>query len=102
MSYETIAEQLIREGVCKSTLSANSTANYAFMWMHGKKLDLRKRAVQTHRARLRRVGIDIAEPCDLTKFTPVRLKNTEAIEVRELAVPDWYINPTERHLRLVA
>lgn len=102
MTYETIAEQLIKEGVCKTTLSANSTANYAFMWMHGQSFNFQQSHIQKHRARLRQIGIDIAEPCDITKFSPVRIKQTRAIEVRELALPEWYKQPKVNHLRLVA
>ena len=102
MSYQSIAELLKEEEICKSTQAANATASYYFMWLHGEKFDLNKRQVQEHRSRLRKLHIDIAEICDTTKHTAVRLKEVREIEVRELAVPNWYQSPANNHLRLVA
>lgn len=102
MTYQTLSQQLIDEGICKSTLSANSTANYAFMWMHGEHFDITKSHIKRHRARLRRLGIDIAEPCDITKFTPVRIKHAREITVSTVAPPSWYRHASVSHLRLVA
>ncbi|MFQ1018192.1 phage/plasmid replication protein [Gilliamella sp. BG7] len=61
MDFETVAEQLIRCGVVDTTRSANTTAMYALQWMHGQTFDFRKSQVQIHRARLRKIGIDIAQ-----------------------------------------
>jgi len=102
MTYQSIADLLKENEICKSTASANATANYYFMWLHGEKFDLQKTQVRTHRARLRRLNIDIAEKCDTTKHTAVRIKEVREIEVKELSIPDWYQKPTINHLRLVA
>jgi len=102
MTYQSIAELLKEEEIVKSTQAANATASYYFMWLHGEKFDLNKRQVQTHRARLRMLHIDIAETCDTTKHTAVRLKEVREIEVKELSIPDWYQKPSNNHLRLVA
>jgi II/X family phage/plasmid replication protein len=102
MTYQSIAETLKEEGVCKSTQAANATASYFFMWLHGERFDLNKTQVQTHRARLRRINIDIAETCDITKHSPVRIKEIKEVEVGFLSIPDWYQNPQLNHLRLVA
>jgi II/X family phage/plasmid replication protein len=102
MTYQSIAELLKEEEICKSTASANATANYYFMWLHGQHFDLEKRQVQTHRARLRQINIDIAEKCDTTKHTALRIKEVREIEVKELTIPDWYQQPSLNHLRLVA
>ena len=101
MKLENISEQLINEGICKSTLSANCTAGYAYQWMHGSKMDLSKKQVQTHRARLRKIGIDIGLPCDLTRFSPVVVKDVQELHIKDLAVPHWYKKPVTQ-LQLVA
>ncbi|MCL7679555.1 phage/plasmid replication protein, partial [Klebsiella pneumoniae] len=56
MDFETISEHLISEGIVDSTRSANTTAMYAIQWMHGHSFDFSKTQVQTHRARLRKIG----------------------------------------------
>jgi len=102
MTYQSIAELLKEEEIVKSTQAANATASYYFMWLHGEKFDLQKRQVKEHRSRLRKLNIDIAEICDITKHTAVRIKEIREIEVKELSIPDWYQKPTINHLRLVA
>jgi hypothetical protein len=100
MNIETITESLINQGICDSTRSANITALYAINWMHGQKFDLTKSQVKNHRARLRKIGIDIAKPCNLLTFSPVIIKEVIEIEKRELLPPPNYKFPN--HLRLVA
>ncbi len=75
---------------------------YAYQWSHGQVFDLNKSQVQTHRARLRKIGIDIAEVCDMTKHSPVFIKRATEIEVSDLQIPDWYQRPGVANLRLVA
>lgn len=93
MDLETISTRLIREGVCENTRSANTTTLYAVQWMHGHQFDLQKKQVQTHRARLRKIGIDIALTCDLSRFSLVNVKSSRLVEVKNLLVPDWYQRP---------
>lgn len=88
--------------MCNSTQASNSTAGYYFMWLQGQKFDLSKSQVQTHRARLRKINIDIAESCDITKHSAIRIKEIREIEVQELAIPDSYQMPKQNHLKLVA
>jgi len=88
--FENISERLIRLGVVNTTKAANTTAMYAVQWMHGQQFDCSKSQVQTHRARLRKIGIDIANPCDLSKFSPVFIKHVREVEVRPLEMPSWY------------
>lgn len=102
MDLETIADQLLRLGICSSVHAANSTSLYAMQWMSGKTFQISKRQVQTHRARLRKIGIDIAGPCDLTKFSPVVVRSFKTIDVYDLPVPDWYQLPQVQPLRLAA
>jgi len=102
MSLENITERLLREGVCENTKAANITTLYAIQWASGHVFDFNKKQVQTHRARLRKIGIDIALPCDLTKFALVTVRESRTIEVKSLPVPTWYRRPEVNPLRLVA
>lgn len=102
MNLETITAKLIRENICTNTKAANITTLYAIQWMHGTKFDFSKKQVQTHRARLRQIGIDIKLPCDLTKFSLVQVRDSRTIELKDLPVPTWYRKPQFTHLRLVA
>jgi len=100
MNLQTLTETLINEGVVDNTKAANITALYAINWMNGQKFDFAKSQVKTHRARLRKIGIDIAKPCNLIVFSPVIIKEVIEIEKRELLPPPNYKFPN--HLRLVA
>lgn len=102
MSLETITARLIREGICENTRAANVTTLYAIQWMHGHKFDFSKKQVKTHRARLRKIGIDIALKCDLTKFSLVNVKYSRTVEVKTLPMPDWYKKPQVNHLQIAA
>lgn len=102
MTLEHVAEKLISEGVVDTTKAANTTAFYAFNWMHGRVYDCVKRQEQMHRSRLRKIGIDIAVKCDLTKFSPVFIKEIRQVNVAPLRVPDWYQKPQRTALRAVA
>lgn len=102
MSLESITQQLISNGICENTRSANVTTLYAIQWMHGEQFDLSKTQVQTHRARLRKIGIDIAMPCDVTKFSLVTVKEAKQITVGQLVAPTWYRKPVTNHLQIAA
>lgn len=93
MDFETISEQLIRHGVVETTRSANTTAMYAIQWMHGHAFDFNKRQLQQHRARLRKIGIDIAQRCNLSKFSPVVVREIRKVEVTDCPIPSWYKMP---------
>ena len=101
VSFESVSDRLISKGICANTHAANSTAMYVIKWMHGEQFDLAKSAVKKHRARLRQLGIDIALPCDLTKFALVNVKNKRDIELSSLPRPDWY-KAARPNLQLVA
>lgn len=100
MTFENISERLIRLRIVDSTKAANTTAMYAIQWMTGQTFDLSKKQVQTHRARLRQIGIDIARPCDLTRHSPVYVLKAREIKVQSLPVPDWYQRVKTNHLRV--
>ena len=100
----SITQHLIEEGVCKSVQAAGRTAGYAYEWMHGATFDFDKSAVQQHRARLRRIGIDIKIPFDSTRCGVVFIKNVREVErTYEQPIPAFYRHAqVPSHLRLVA
>jgi hypothetical protein len=102
MTLESISEKLIRLGIVESTKAANTTSMYAIQWMNGQDFDTSKAQVKVHRARLRKIGIDICRPCDLSKHAPVYIRKAQEIKVSSLEVPGWYQLPTVNHLKLVA
>lgn len=100
MDFETISEQLISAGVVDTVRAANTTSMYAIQWAHGQTFDFNKTQIQTHRARLRKIGIDIAQRIDITRFSPVKVVATREVCPQVLTVdnmPAWYIKPN--HLR---
>ncbi|WP_370541489.1 phage/plasmid replication domain-containing protein [Actinobacillus pleuropneumoniae] len=101
---ETIAEQLVSQGVVDTLRKATTSAYYAMLWASGKELGLRNRQYKEHRARLRKIGIDIANPCDVEKFQAVRVVSCDHIFVRPFKAPDFYQFPSNLpvNLRLVA
>jgi hypothetical protein len=94
MSLEHISDRLLRLHVVNSTHAANVTAMYALRWMHGADFDLAKSQVKTHRSRLRKIGIDIANPCNLETFSPVFVRELRTIDVSTLTAPKWYRHAT--------
>ncbi|WP_019098616.1 phage/plasmid replication domain-containing protein [Pseudomonas putida] len=100
MDIVTISEQLIAEGIVDTTRAANTTAMYAIQWMHGQAFDFHKSQVQTHAARLNKIGINIRNACDTSRFAPVFVRQCREVTKRELPVPSWYRRPS--HLHLVA
>lgn len=102
MSFESISNKLLREGICTNLKSSNITSIYAIEWMHGASFDLSKSQVKLHRCRLRKIGIDIALVCDVQKFSLVSVKEVRQINVEPLLVPDWYQHATVNHLKSVA
>ncbi|VEG83565.1 Phage X family [[Haemophilus] ducreyi] len=69
----------------------------------GRILGISERQYKTHRARLRKIGIDIANPCDIEKFQAVRVISCEQIFVKPFKAPDFYQYPSNMpQLRLVA
>jgi len=103
MTLEGIGERLLRMGIVDSTRAANTTALYAIQWMHGQTFDLKKSQVKINRARLRRLGLDIARPCNISQTSPVYVRKAKEVEVVEVSAPDWYRHAEARpNLRLVA
>jgi Phage X family/Phage replication protein CRI len=95
-----IERELIELEIVKTAGAAQATQAFYLYWMMGKSL-IKNETFYRHCRRLLQLGIDIRIPCDLTR-SPVQFKETEFIEVKPLAVPDWYKMPDVNHLKLVA
>lgn len=103
LDVENVSDKLIRLGVCNSKQASNATALYYMQWLHGQNFDLMKSQVKTHRARLRSIGVDIAMPCDLSKFASVHVINSQAVISTPAKAPEWYRHPVRPSgLKLVA
>ena len=95
IKLETIAEQLVSNGVVDSLRKANTSAFYAMRLSSGEDLsNLSSATFKRHRANLRKIGIDIANPCDVEKFQAVRVISCENIVVRPFKAPDFYQFPS--------
>lgn len=93
MDIRTITQTLIEQNICTNTKSANLTALCALNWMNGQVFDLDNRQNQRYRARLRKIGIDIARPYNLLTFSPVIVKKVVELEKRPLQPPSFYRYP---------
>ena len=103
MDLRTISQTLLEEEICTSTKAANTTALYAYNWMNGDTFESHKKQVQIHRARLRKIGIDILKPCNLLIFSPVIVKKVTEIHRSNFVAPDFYKHAAlPSHLRLIA
>jgi len=101
MDMMSIADKLIEEGICKGRASANATASHAILWMHGQPHNVSQRAFETHAARLNRIGINIRNACDTSRFAPVFVRQAREItKSTVLAIPSWYQRPN--HLQVAA
>lgn len=101
MDFETISERLVTSGIVDTTRAANTTAMYALQWMHGQNFDLAKAQVKVHRARLRKIGIDIATKCNVSKFSPIFVTARREVKSNIATSPSWYAMP-QIQLRAVA
>lgn len=62
MTYDEIKQKLLDEGIVTSIQAANATLGYAMQWVHGATFDFTKSSTRVHRARLRKIGLDIKKP----------------------------------------
>lgn len=104
MEYDSVAERLIAEGVVDNSKAANLTANVAMQWMHGHSFDFTKSQTQRYRARLNRIGINIAQPYDAMRNCLVFVRRADEVFTTDgLILPNWYRAATvPRHLQLVS
>jgi len=59
--FSDVPQMLIDKGIVSSLSAANTTALYLVMWAEGS-IDSSKSQVSIHRARLRKIGLDILKP----------------------------------------
>ena len=52
-----------------------------------------KRSIQMRRARLRKIGIEIAQHFNLSKFSPVTVREIQQVKVSDCPIPSWYRMP---------
>lgn len=100
MDYEHISDLLIEKNICKNTQSANATQSILFLWLYGKNIP-KTSMNYIHQARLKKLGIDIRVPHDVTKLMP-QLRNHKDITVSTVLPPDWYVMPSINNIKLVA
>ena len=101
MDLMSISDKLLEEGVVKSRQAANATAMWAQIWMSGSGFPGKKTQFETHAARLNRIGINIRNACDTSRFSPVFVREAREVNVcKVLPMPTWYERPN--HLRAVA
>ncbi len=100
VDYETIADQLLERGICKSRQSANATQAVVLAWLHGQRMPRRSQYFE-HKRRLRELGIDISVPYDASRAMP-QLKRQRVIQVSTAVPPAWYVMPKAHRLRLVS
>lgn len=101
MDLMSIADKLIEEGICKGRASANATASHALLWMSGHSHGVSQRSFETHAARLNRIGINIRNACDTSRFSPVFVRQAREItKSTVLPIPSWYQRPN--HLQVAA
>ncbi len=100
MDFQSIADKLIEHGICKGRASANATASYAILWMNGHHHGSSQRAFETHAARLNKIGINIRNACDTSRFAPMFVRQCREVTKSTLAIPTWY--QRANHLQQVA
>lgn len=101
--YETIADQLLENGVVKSRQAANATQGCALAWLHGQNLaeTMGRSQYYEHKARLKVIGLDVSIPHDIARVP--QIKRQREITVSTALPPSWYRMPkVPSHLRLVA
>lgn len=100
MTRQGIAEELFTGGFVKSLRSARVSADYAMRWAEGEDMyELSEATFKRHRAILRKIGIDIANVCDVDKFQATKVISCEEILLRPFKAPDNYVYPS--NLRVV-
>ncbi|WP_054996191.1 phage/plasmid replication protein [Pseudomonas ficuserectae] len=102
MDITTIADELLNRGYVRSRQAANSTASVAFLWMQGQPLGIKQRQFEEHAARLNKIGINIRNECDHSKFSPIIIREVRELTKSLLRMPEgnWYRRPN--HLQVAA
>lgn len=101
MDFLTIAESLKIHDVVKSTQAANATASFYLQWLHGAPVAVKDRQFKEYASRLNKIGINIRNAPDLSKFSPVIIKEVREItKCADIVIPNWYRMPN--HLQAAA
>lgn len=101
MDYMTIAQLLKDKDIVKSTQAANATALFFNVWLHGGQTLIKERQFKTYAARLNKIGIDIRKAPDLSKHSPIIIRQAkEIVKSADIVLPEWYRHPN--HLRIAA
>lgn len=101
VNYFDVADILLEKGIVKSRQAANATMMAYLKWYHGEPNSLSESNFKVHAARLNKIGIDIRKVPDLTRFSPVIIRQAkEIVKSADIVLPDWYRKPN--HLRLAA
>lgn len=101
MDFLTIAESLKIHDVVKSTQAANATASFYLQWLHGAPVAVKTSQYKVYAARLNKIGINIRNAPDLSKFSPVIIKEVREItKCADIVIPNWYRMPN--HLQAAA
>ncbi|EKO3679028.1 hypothetical protein M3905_000710 [Vibrio metschnikovii] len=92
--HTSIAHQLLDASAVDTLRKANTTMSYFTLWQNGTDLRqvLNRSQFYEHKTRLKKIGIDIGQPFDVSRMCPT-LKRSEVIEVKPLPIPDWYQLP---------
>ncbi|EGQ8091619.1 hypothetical protein V9789_004431 [Vibrio vulnificus] len=90
----SIAQQLLQSGAVNTVRKANTTMNYFTLWQNGVDLrsTLNRSQFYEHKARLKKIGIDVGQQFDVTRMCPT-LRRSKVIDVQSLAAPSWYQLP---------
>ncbi|MBE4236599.1 hypothetical protein HJ084_23600, partial [Vibrio parahaemolyticus] len=92
--HVSIAQQLLNAGAVDTIRKANTTMNYFTLWQNG--VDLRDVLSESqfyeHKARLKKIGIDIGQVFDVSRMCPT-LRRSEVIDIKPLSIPHWYRPP---------
>lgn len=73
IAFLDVQKLLISKGIVNSIAAANATSIYLIQWAEGFTFDTSKSSFAVHRARLRKIGLDIAKPCTLKASLPLNL-----------------------------
>lgn len=87
--YDNVYSELLAAGVKES--EAGRAHHVLRAWLAGDdvKSQMKQRTYYKYRAILRRIGVDIGAPCDITAL-PMRI---EEVRVQAVDAPDWYRGP---------
>ena len=72
IAAEYVTHCLLSERIVSNVDAAMRTTAVFILWQHGQAPDFKLRSVHYHVERLRRIGIDIRKPFDVSDFSGVQ------------------------------